>query len=151
MQYLNHDKSYWEDLMKNQKLALTNGIIGIVGGALLIIFTIIFWSLVAQASYSSTTYNSYDAGYQLGSQYSGFVLGSLLIDFIIIVALFVLGIVALNYYKAVNMTKAPHILLIVGSCLSIIPLVGKIVGGILLIVGGVLYLINIKKIDRKQT
>ncbi|MDG4967161.1 hypothetical protein OGZ37_11370 [Lactococcus lactis] len=137
--------------MKNKKLAVTNGITGIVGGALLIVLTIIFWSLAFQASYSSTNDNSYDAGYQLGSQYSGFVLGSLLIDFIIIVGLFILGIVALNYYKTVDTSKAPHILLIVGSCLSVIPLVGKIIGGILLIVGGVNYLINIKKIDRKET
>ena len=133
--------------MKTKTLAATNGIIGILGGALLLIFTIVFWSLVAQASYSSITADSYETGYNLGAQYSVFVVGSLLADFAIIVASFVLGIVALNYYKSIKMKKTSHILLIVGSAVAIIPLVGKIVGAILLIVGGILYLVNLNRIE----
>lgn len=136
---------------KTKTLAQTNGIIGIAGGALLLILTIAFWVVAAGASSSSSTTDSYEAGFYLGQQYAGFILGSLFADFVIIVALFVLGIVALNYYKVFEMSKAPHILLIVGSCVAIIPLIGKIIGAILLIIGGVLYLVNLTKFDSHST
>lgn len=135
--------------MKNKNLAIANGILGIVGGSLLLIVTLIFWGLVAQASQSST-YDSYAAGYQIGNQYSVFILISLIVASIIIFGLFSLGIIGLNYYKLIRMSKAPHILLIIGSSLSIIPLIGKIIGAILLIIGGILYLVSLKNIEDNQ-
>lgn len=90
--------------MKNKNLAIANGILGIVGGSLLLIVTLIFWGLVAQASQSST-YDSYAAGYQIGNQYSVFILISLIVASIIIFGLFSLGIIGLNYYKLIRMSR----------------------------------------------
>lgn len=61
------------------------------------------------------------------------------------IALLVLGIVGSVYYKEdERISAAPHVLLIVGGALSLIPFLGW-VGGILAIIGGSLYLSSLKR------
>ena len=57
----------------------------------------------------------------------------------------VLGIVGLlQFSKDAVISKAPSVLLVVGGALALIPFMGWI-GGILAIIGGSIYLANIKK------
>ena len=61
------------------------------------------------------------------------------------IAVLVLGIVAIVYYKDdERVTNAPSVLLIVGGAVGLIPLLGW-VGGILTIIGGSLYFGTLKK------
>lgn len=99
--------------MKSKALALTNGIVGLVGGILLLI-----WPL---AMAFGTDFNV-----------------------VLRIALIVLGIVGIVVYKGTGLvTTAPHVLLIVGGAVAFIPFLGW-VGGIVAIVGGSLYLANLK-------
>ena len=61
------------------------------------------------------------------------------------IAVLVLGIVAIVYYKDdERVTNAPSVLLIVGGAVGLIPFLGW-VGGILTIIGGSLYFGTLKK------
>ena len=61
------------------------------------------------------------------------------------IAVLVLGIVAIVYYKDdERVTNSPSVLLIVGGAVGLIPFLGW-VGGILTIIGGSLYFGTLKK------
>lgn len=124
--------------MKTKKLALINGVVGLVGGIFLILAIFI---LAASAvndvanSFSSSTVST-----------SSTTLTSML-TVCIKIALLVLGIMGSVYYKEdERISAAPHVLLIVGGALSIIPFLGW-VGGILAIIGGSLYLSSLKRFE----
>lgn len=100
-------------LMKSKALALTNGIVGLAGGILLVL-----WPLLVAFG---TNFN-----------------------IVLRLALIVLAIIAIIYYKETKLVKiAAHVLLIVGGAVAFIPFLGW-VGGIIAIVGGSLYLASLK-------
>ena len=99
--------------MKSTALALTNGIVGLAGGILLVL-----WPLLVACG---TNFN-----------------------IVLRLALIVLAIIAIIYYKETKLVKiAAHVLLIVGGAVAFIPFLGW-VGGIIAIVGGSLYLASLK-------
>ena len=117
--------------MKTKTLAQADGIIGIIAGALLA-FLPIFIIFLAAISEDE------DA--------AGLILGIIFIVFSLVkIATLILGILSLVYYKDDNrISLAPSILFIVGSVVALIPFLGWI-GGIVLVIGGALYLASLKQ------
>ena len=117
--------------MKTKTLAQVDGFIGIIAGAILA-FLPIFMVFLAAVSEDE------DA--------AGLILGIIFIVFSLVkIATLILGILSLVYYKDDNrISLAPSILFIVGSVVALIPFLGWI-GGIVLIIGGALYLASLKQ------
>ena len=117
--------------MKTKTLAQVDGFIGIIAGAILA-FLPIFMVFLAAISEDE------DA--------AGLILGIIFIVFSLVkIATFILGILSLIYYKDDNrISLAPSILFIVGSVVALIPFLGWI-GGIVLVIGGALYLASLKQ------
>lgn len=121
--------------MKSRNLALTNGIVGLAGGIVLLFGV---WFMVAGAmvdmgngSASATTFGA-----------------ATIILYIIKIAILVLGIIGAIYYKGSEQVKtSSNVLLIVGGAISLIPALGW-VGGILAIIGGAIYLANLKNFKK---
>ncbi|MGT2749808.1 hypothetical protein ACVRXF_02665 [Streptococcus orisasini] len=112
--------------MKTKGLALTNGIVGLVGGVFLLVAVWFILGAAATGSVSAT------------SSMTAFI-------YIIKIAILVLGIVGIVYYKGdIRVGAAPSVLMIVGGAISLVPFLGW-VGGILAIIGGSLYLGTLKK------
>ena len=117
--------------MKTKTLAQVDGFIGIIAGAILA-FLPIFMIFLAAVSEDE------DA--------AGLILGIIFIVFSLVkIATLILGILSLVYYKDDNrISLAPSILFIVGSVVALIPFLGWI-GGIVLVIGGALYLASLKQ------
>ena len=117
--------------MKTKTLAQVDGFIGIIAGAILA-FLPIFMIFLAAVSEDE------DA--------AGLILGIIFIVFSLVkIATLILGILSLIYYKDDNrISLAPSILFIVGSVVALIPFLGWI-GGIVLVIGGALYLASLKQ------
>ena len=117
--------------MKTKTLAQVDGFIGIIAGAILA-FLPIFMVFLAAISEDE------DA--------AGLMLGIIFIVFSLVkIATLILGILSLVYYKDDNrISLAPSILFIVGSVVALIPFLGWI-GGIVLVIGGALYLASLKQ------
>ena len=117
--------------MKTKTLAQVDGFIGIIAGAILTFLPILMVFLAAISK-------DEDA--------AGLILGIIFIIFSLVkIATFILGILSLVYYKDDNrISVAPSILFIVGSVVSLIPFLGWI-GGIVLVIGGALYLASLKQ------
>ena len=117
--------------MKTKTLAQVDGFIGIIAGAILA-FLPIFMVFLAAISEDE------DA--------AGLILGIIFIVFSLVkIATLILGILTLVYYKDdKRISLAPSILFIVGSGVALIPFFGWI-GGIVLIIGGALYLASLKQ------
>ena len=117
--------------MKTKTLAQVDGFIGIIAGAILA-FLPIFMVFLAAISEDE------DA--------AGLILGIIFIVFSLVkIATLILGILSLVYYKDDNrISLAPSILFIVGSVVALIPCLGWI-GGIVLVIGGALYLASLKQ------
>ena len=117
--------------MKTKTLAQVDGFIGIIAGAVLAFlpFFIIFLAAIAE-----------------DEDVAGLVLGIIFIVFSLVkIATLILGILTLVYYKDdKRISLAPSILFIVGSVVALIPFFGWI-GGIVLIIGGALYLASLKQ------
>ncbi len=117
--------------MKTKTLAQVDGFIGIIAGAILAFlpFFIIFLAAVSE-----------------DEDFAGVVLGIIFIVFSLVkIATLILGILSLVYYKDDNrISLAPSILFIVGSVVALIPFFGWI-GGIVLVIGGALYLASLKQ------
>lgn len=123
--------------MKTKTLALINGIVGLVGGILLLVGPL-FLLGTAVGTAASTLSASATSGATAG------VAGLLNI---LKIAILVLGIVAVVYYKGdERVGAAPSVLMIVGGAIALIPFLGWI-GGILAIIGGSLYLATLKKFN----
>lgn len=121
--------------MKTKTLALVNGIVGLVGGIILLVGP--FFILGTAIGTAATTLDA--------SATSGATAGSAVILTLLKIAVLVLGILAIVYYKGdERVGAAPSVLMIVGGAVGIIPLLGW-VGGILAIIGGSLYLGTLKK------
>ena len=117
--------------MKTKTLAQVDGFIGIIAGAILA-FLPIFMVFLAAISEDE------DA--------AGLILGIIFIVFSLVkIATLILGILSLVYYKDDNrISLAPSILFIVGPVVALIPFLGWI-GGIVLVIGGALYLASLKQ------
>ena len=117
--------------MKTKTLAQVDGIIGIIVGAILAFVPILLVFLAAIAE---------------DEDFAGIVVGSILLVFTLVkIATLILGILSLVYYKDdKRISLAPSILFIVGSGVALIPFLGWI-GGIVLIIGGALYLASLKQ------
>lgn len=117
--------------MKTKTLAQVDGFIGIIAGAILA-FLPIFMVFLAAISEDE------DA--------AGLILGIIFVVFSLVkIATLILGILSLVYYKDDNrISLAPSILFIVGSVVALIPFLGWI-GGIVLVIGGALYLASLKQ------
>lgn len=112
--------------MKTKSLALVNGIVGLVGGILLLLGPFFIVGTVATLRSDAMS-------------------GSVLLLNLIKIAILVLGIVAIVYYKGdERVGVAPSVLMIVGGAIALVPLLGWI-GGIIAIIGGSLYLASLKK------
>lgn len=126
-------EEYGGSNMKTKNLALTNGIVGIIGGIILL-FGPIF---VASSAISSVAHESVSS-----------ISGTSVFLFLVKIALLVLGIIGIYYYRGTGLVKnAPHVLLIVGGAVAIIPFLGW-AGGIVAIVGGALYLASLKNFNQ---
>ena len=117
--------------MKTKTLAQVDGIIGIIVGAILAFLPILIVFLAAIAE---------------DEDFAGIVVGVILLVFTLVkIATLMLGILSLVYYKDdKRISLAPSILFIVGSGVALIPFFGWI-GGIVLIIGGALYLASLKQ------
>ena len=117
--------------MKKKTLAQLDGIIGLVTGTILTILPII---IIMIASIFDD------------EEVVGVILGIIFIVFSLVkIGILILGILSLIYYKDDNrISIAPSVLLIIGSALALVPLLGWI-GGIVIIVGASLFLGSLKK------
>lgn len=117
--------------MKTKTLAQVDGFIGIIAGAILAFLPVFIVFLAAISE---------------DEDFAGVVLGIIFIVFSLVkIATLILGILSLVYYKDDNrISLAPSILFIVGSVVALIPFFGWI-GGIVLVIGGALYLASLKQ------
>ncbi|QRA40298.1 hypothetical protein JMO19_03915 [Lactiplantibacillus plantarum] len=121
--------------MKTKNLALTNGIVGLVGGIILLFGGwFIAGGVLNDAATGSVSSTSGTAAFLN----------------ILKIAILALGIIALIYYKGdKRVGTAADVLLIVGGAIALIPFLGWI-GGILAIIGGSLYLASLKHFSQPQ-
>ena len=118
--------------MKTNTLARVNAIFGLISGIVLLLAPVIMAIGAAAATE--------DADVTVGT-----LTGLSIILSLVKIAVLVLGIVAIVYYKDdERVTNAPSVLLIVGGAVGLIPFLGW-VGGILTIIGGSLYFGTLKK------
>ena len=117
--------------MKTKTLAQVDGFIGIIAGAVLAFLPIFIIFLAAISE---------------DEDVAGLILGIIFVVFSLVkIATLILGILSLVYYKDdKRISLAPSILFIVGSVVSLIPFFGWI-GGIVLVIGGALYLASLKQ------
>jgi prophage lp1 protein 6 len=121
--------------MKTNTLARVNAIFGLISGIVLLLAPVIMFMMAVGAAAVTE-----DADVTVGT-----LTGFSIILSLVKIAVLVLGIVAIVYYKDdERVTNAPSVLLIVGGAVGLIPLLGW-VGGILTIIGGSLYFGTLKK------
>ena len=121
--------------MKTNTLARINAIFGLISGIVLLLAPVIMFIMAIGAATATE-----DADVTVGT-----LTGLSIILSLVKIAVLVLGIVAIVYYKDdERVTNAPSVLLIVGGAVGLIPFLGW-VGGILTIIGGSLYFGTLKK------
>lgn len=121
--------------MKTNTLARVNAIFGLISGIVLLLGPVIMFIMAIGAAAATE-----DADVTVGT-----LTGLSIILLLVKIAVLVLGIVAIVYYKDdERVTNAPSVLLIVGGAVGLIPFLGW-VGGILTIIGGSLYFGTLKK------
>ena len=121
--------------MKTNTLARVNAIFGLISGIVLLLAPVIMFIMAVGAAATTE-----DADVAVGT-----LTGLSIILSLVKIAVLVLGIVAIVYYKDdERVTNAPSVLLIVGGAVGLIPFLGW-VGGILTIIGGSLYFGTLKK------
>ena len=134
-------------MIKNEKLAQIDGIIGLITGMLLISFPFIL-VLIGKLANDNDAYSAI-----LGIIFIVFseevaiiILGTIFIIFSLIkIIILILGIITLIYYKNDNrISFLPSLLLIIGSSIALIPLLGWF-GGIIIIIASILFLGSLKK------
>ena len=121
--------------MKTNTLARVNAIFGLISGIVLLLGPVIMFIMAIGAAAATE-----DADITVGT-----LTGLSIILSLVKIAVLVLGIVAIVYYKDdERVTNAPSVLLIVGGAVGLIPFL-EWVGGILTIIGGSLYFGTLKK------
>lgn len=126
--------------MKTKALARVNAIFGLISGIVLLLAPLVMFMIAVGAA--------------AATEDSDATVGILTIFSIILalvkIAVLVLGIVSIVYYKDdERVTPAPSILFIVGGSVGLIPFLGW-VGGILTIIGGSLYFGLLKKFEIQE-
>ena len=126
--------------MKTNTLARVNAIFGLISGIVLLLAPLVMFMIAVGAA--------------AATEDSDATVGILTIFSIILalvkIAVLVLGIVSIVYYKDdERVTPAPSILFIVGGSVGLIPFLGW-VGGILTIIGGSLYFGLLKKFEIQE-
>ncbi|WP_061865682.1 DUF4064 domain-containing protein [Streptococcus oralis] len=121
--------------MKTNTLARVNAIFGLISGIVLLLAPAIMFMMALGAA----------AATENAEATVGTLTGFSIILLFVKIAVLILGIVAIVYYKDdERVTNAPSILFIVGGAVGLIPFLGWI-GGILTIIGGALYFGLLKK------
>ena len=126
--------------MKTNTLARVNAIFGLISGIVLLLAPLVMFMIAVGAA--------------AATEDSDATVGILTIFSIILalvkIAVLVLGIVSIVYYKDDDrVTPAPSVLFIVGGSVGLIPFLGW-VGGILTIIGGSLYFGLLKKFEIQE-
>ena len=126
--------------MKTKALARVNAIFGLISGIVLLLAPLVMFMIAVGAA--------------AATEDSDATVGILTIFSIILalvkIAVLVLGIVSIVYYKDdERVTPAPSVLFIVGGSVGLIPFLGW-VGGILTIIGGSLYFGFLKKFEIQE-
>ena len=126
--------------MKTKALARVNAIFGLISGIVLLLAPLVMFMIAV--------------GVAAATEDSDATVGILTIFSIILalvkIAVLVLGIVSIVYYKDdERVTPAPSVLFIVGGSVGLIPFLGW-VGGILTIIGGSLYFGLLKKFEIQE-
>lgn len=126
--------------MKTKALARVNAIFGLISGIALLLAPLVMFMIAVGAA--------------AATEDSDATVGILTIFSIILalvkIAVLVLGIVSIVYYKDdERVTPAPSVLFIVGGSVGLIPFLGW-VGGILTIIGGSLYFGLLKKFEIQE-
>ena len=126
--------------MKTKALARVNAIFGLISGIVLLLAPLVMFMIAVGAA--------------AATEDSDATVGILTIFSIILalvkIAVLVLGIVSIVYYKDDDrVTPAPSVLFIVGGSVGLIPFLGW-VGGILTIIGGSLYFGLLKKFEIQE-
>ncbi|MDD6920377.1 MAG: hypothetical protein PUI85_04120 [Eubacteriales bacterium] len=124
--------------MKGKNLVLINGIVGLVGGIFLVLAVFMFAGSIANDISRSISSNS------LTTSATDMVSIAVLIVKLVVIGFGVYGYVMFKGDNRINL--APHILLIVGGAVALIPYLGW-AGGIVAIVGGAIYLSKLKNFD----
>jgi len=127
--------------MKTKALARVNAIFGLISGIVLLLAPLVMFMIAVGAA--------------AATEDSDATVGILTIFSIILalvkIAVLVLGIVSIVYYKDdERVTPAPSVLFIVGGSVGLIPFLGW-VGGILTIIGGSLYFGLLKKFEIQES
>lgn len=126
--------------MKTNTLARVNAIFGLISGIVLLLAPLVMFMIAVGAA--AATEDS-DATVGLLTIFS-------IILALVKIAVLVLGIVSIVYYKDdERVTPAPSVLFIVGGSVGLIPFLGW-VGGILTIIGGSLYFGLLKKFEIQE-
>ena len=133
-------KIFKEIQMKTNTLARVNAIFGLISGIVLLLAPLVMFMIAVGAA--------------AATEDSDATVGILTIFSIILalvkIAVLVLGIVSIVYYKDdKRVTPAPSVLFIVGGSVGLIPFLGW-VGGILTIIGGSLYFGLLKKFEIQE-
>ena len=126
--------------MKTKALARVNAIFGLISGIVLLLAPLVMFMIAVGAA--------------AATEDSDATVGILTIFSIILalvkIAVLVLGIVSIVYYKDdERVTPAPSVLFIVGGSVGLIPFLCW-VGGILTIIGGSLYFGLLKKFEIQE-
>ena len=126
--------------MKTKAHARVNAIFGLISGIVLLLAPLVMFMIAVGAA--------------AATEDSDATVGILTIFSIILalvkIAVLVLGIVSIVYYKDdERVTPAPSVLFIVGGSVGLIPFLGW-VGGILTIIGGSLYFGLLKKFEIQE-
>lgn len=129
--------------MKGKQLVLINGLIGLIGGIFLLLGVFFIASSITNDTLDTLS-NFADGRSSISTSSTTFI--SILL-FLVKLAILGFGIVgAINLKGDTRIGSAPHILLIVGGAVAIIPFLGW-AGGIVAIVGGSLYLAKLKNFN----
>lgn len=126
--------------MKTNTLARVNAIFGLVSGIVLLLAPVVMFMIAVGAAAATEDSDATDS-----------ILRIFIIIFSLVkIAVLVLGIVSIVYYKDdERVTPAPSVLFIVGGSVGLIPFLGW-VGGILTIIGGSLYFGLLKKFEIQE-
>lgn len=135
--------------MDTRTLTEYSGITGILGGSFTSIASLVLWSRYTSIADSSPTLEAGVNTTQFMIQrHITLFIGVGIINFIILITLLSMGILSLRRYKDLTgVNKVPPTIFIIASVVFFLPFVGKITGGILAIIGGILFFTNLKKLD----
>ena len=126
--------------MKTNTLARVNAIFGLIAGIVLLFAPLVMFMIAVGVAAVTEDPDATDS-----------ILRIFIIIFSLVkIAVLVLGIVSIVYYKDdERVTPAPSVLFIVGGSVGLIPFLGW-VGGILTIIGGSLYFGLLKKFEIQE-